>query len=302
MRPSHLADVAKAVALNEGLKCEVLGREEIAEFKMGAFMGVAKGSREEPKFIILEHAGKEGAPTVVLVGKGITFDSGGISLKSREHMEEMKTDMAGAAAVIAAMQGVARLDLPLHVIGLAPAAENLPSGDALKPGDVITAMNGKSIEVINTDAEGRLILADALSYAARYKPDAVIDIATLTGACVIALGEEVAGGIFSTEDALCERLVAAGEVNGEKLWRLPLYKEYKDRIKSDVADMKNTGGRYGGVGTAAWLLKEFTSYPWAHLDIAGMALAKTDSPYIPKGGTGFGVRTLLSYLVERSRN
>ena len=209
--------------------------------------------------------------------------------------------MAGAAAVISAVQGAARLKLPLHVVALAPAGENLPSGTACKPGDVLTAMNGKTIEVVNTDAEGRLILADALCYAARYEPDAVIDVATLTGACAIALGEEVAAGIFSNDDALYGDLSAAGEHNGERLWRLPLYEEYREKIRSGIADMKNTGGRYGGVGSAAVFLREFVSYPWAHIDIAGMAVAKNDAPYIRKGGTGFGVRTLLAYLMNRAK-
>lgn len=312
LTPHHLAEVSQAIALKEGMKCTVLEKEEMDRLKMGAFLGVASGSEEPPRFIIMEHNGpKDGdAPSldkpdlapIVLVGKGITFDSGGISLKPRDHMEEMKTDMAGAAAIIAAMQGVARLDLPLSVIGLIPTCENLPSGSACKPGDVLLAMNKKSIEVINTDAEGRLILADALCYAARYKPQAVIDVATLTGACVVALGEEVAAGIFSTHDELCSSLIAAGEFHGEKIWRLPLYEEYQEKIKSDVADVKNTGGRYGGVGSSAIFLKAFVSYPWAHIDIAGTALAKSDSPYTPKGGTGFGVRTLLSYLMERAEH
>jgi leucyl aminopeptidase len=214
-------------------------------------------------------------------------------------MEEMKSDMAGAAVVVGAMQGVAQLDLPLHIVGMAPACENLPSGHAYKPGDVLKAMNGKTIEVISTDAEGRLILADALCYAARYNPTAVIDLATLTGACVIALGDMVAAGIFSNEDELSLKLREAGASAGEKLWPLPLYEEYKDKIRSEVADMKNTGGRYGGVGTSAILLKEFTSYPWAHLDIAPMALSDSSGPYMPKGATGFGVRTLIEFLRGR---
>ncbi|MHC4941555.1 MAG: leucyl aminopeptidase [Planctomycetota bacterium] len=308
MTPSLLAEVARAVALNEGLAIEVLNADHMEDLGMGALLGVAQGSGEAPQFIIVEHKArisrdevidpKERTPTVVLVGKGITFDSGGISLKSRDHMEEMKTDMAGAAAVISVMQGVARLGLPIKVVALVPACENLPSGTAVRPGDVLTAMNGKTIEVVNTDAEGRLILADALCFASRYMPDMVIDVATLTSACVTALGEEVAAGIFSNNDELCAELIAAGEVQGEKLWRLPLFDEYKERIVSDVADMKNTGGRYGGVGSSAQFLMEFTSYSWAHMDIAGMAMAKRNRPYIPKGATGFGVRTLLEYLMK----
>jgi leucyl aminopeptidase len=306
MTPQALSEVASAIAVKEGLSCQVLGEEELADLKMGAFLSVAKGSVEAPRFIILEHRGRreEGErgpePPLVLVGKGITFDSGGISLKPRDRMEEMKTDMAGAAVVMAVLQAVSRLALPIHVVALAPACENLPSGSANKPGDVVTAMNGKTIEVVNTDAEGRLILADALCYAARYKPEAVIDVATLTGACVIALGEDVAAGIFSTHDDLWEGLSTAGEFNGEQVWRLPLYEAYREKIKSDVADMKNTGGRYGGVGTSAVFLQEFVSYPWAHFDIAGMSLGKNDSAYVPKGATGFGVRTLLSFLMSRT--
>jgi len=298
MTPHILADAARDIAAQNKLKCEVLGLEQVAELEMGAFMSVTRGSDEPPQFIILEHKPEAGQP-VIFVGKGITFDSGGISIKPSEKMEDMKGDMAGAAAVIGAMQAVAQLDLPMHVVALAPACENLPSGHAYKPGDVLKAMNGKTIEVISTDAEGRLILADALCYAARYNPSAVIDLATLTGACVIALGDMVAAGIFATDDDLSARLREAAAKAGEKLWPLPLYEEYKDKIKSEVADMKNSGGRYGGVGASAIFLKEFTSYPWAHLDIAAMSLNDSNSPYIPKGGTGFGVRTLVEFLRAR---
>jgi len=292
MTPHILADAARDMAARNHQKCEVLSLEQMAELGMGAFMGVTRGSDEPPQFIILEHKPDAGQP-VIFVGKGITFDSGGISIKPSEHMEAMKSDMAGAAAVIGAMQAVAQLDLPLHVVALAPACENLPSGHAYKPGDVLKAMNGKTIEIISTDAEGRLILADALCYAARYNPAAVIDLATLTGACVVALGDRVAAGLFSTDDELAAKLREAGTKAGEKLWPLPLYEEYKDKIKSEVADMKNSGGRYGGVGTSAIFLKEFTSYPWMHLDIAPMSL---DDKGI---ATGFGVRTLVEFLRGR---
>jgi leucyl aminopeptidase len=298
MTPHMLADTARVVASQNGLQCQVLGLEQMAELNMGALMGVTKGSDEPPQFIILEHRPDAGQP-VIFVGKGITFDSGGISIKPSEHMEDMKSDMAGAATVVGAMQAVARLDLPVHVIGLAPACENLPSGHAYKPGDVLKAMNGKTIEIISTDAEGRLILADALCYAARYNPAAVIDLATLTGACVVALGDMVAAGIFCNDDGLSAQLREAGAQAGEKLWPLPLYEEYKDKIKSEVADMKNTGGRSGGVGTSAIFLKEFTSYPWAHLDIAAMDFDDKGGPYQPKGATGFGVRTLVEFLRQR---
>jgi leucyl aminopeptidase len=298
MTPHILADAARDMAAQNKLKYEVLGREQMAELGMGALMGVTQGSDEPPQLIILEHKPEAGQP-VIFVGKGITFDSGGISIKPSDKMEDMKGDMAGAAAVIGAMQAVAQLDLPLHVVALAPACENLPSGHAYKPGDVLKAMNGKTIEVISTDAEGRLILADALCYAARYNPAAVIDLATLTGACVIALGDMVAAGIFSNDDELSSKLRGAASKAGEKLWPLPLYAEYKDKIKSQVADMKNTGGRYGGVGTSAIFLQEFTSFPWAHLDIAAMSLNDSNGPYIPKGGTGYGARTLVEFLRAR---
>jgi leucyl aminopeptidase len=299
MTPHTLAHAAQDMAAKNGCKCEVLNLEQIAELGMGAMMGVTRGSDEPPAFIILEHKPEAGQP-VIFVGKGITFDSGGISLKPGENMGAMKGDMAGAAAVIGAMQAVAQLDLPLHVVALAPACENLPSGHAYKPGDVLKAMNGKTIEIISTDAEGRLILADALCYADRYKPAAVIDLATLTGACVVALGENVAAGIFSNDEDLSARLRQAGTQAGEKLWPLPLYEEYRDKIKSEVADMKNSGGRSGGVGTSAIFLKEFTSYPWAHLDIAPMEADDRGGPYQPKGATGFGVRTLVEFARART--
>jgi leucyl aminopeptidase len=299
LTPRMLAYEAREMARRNHLICEVLNIDQMAELGMGALMGVTKGSDEPPQFIILEHKPDAGRP-VIFVGKGITFDSGGISIKPAERMEAMKGDMAGAATVIGAMQAVAQLDLPLHVVALAPACENLPSGHAFKPGDVLKAMNGKTIEVISTDAEGRLILADALCYAARYNPSAVVDLATLTGACVIALGENVAAGVFSNEDDLSAKLREAGSQAGEKLWPLPLYEEYKDKIKSEVADMKNSAGRYGGVGTSAIFLKEFTSYPWAHLDIAPMEADEKGGPYQPQGATGFGVRTLVEFLRARS--
>jgi leucyl aminopeptidase len=264
---------------------------------------VAQGSDEPAAFIILEHnAGREDLDTIVLVGKGITFDTGGISIKPTEGMERMRGDMAGAAAVLATMQAVGHLNLPLHVVGLAPATENMPSARAYKPGDVLTAMNGKTIEVISTDAEGRLILADALAYAARFEPQAVVDLATLTGACIVALGRGVAAGLFSTDDDLASRLIGAGQTCGERLWRMPLYDDYLDKIESLTADLANSGGRFGGVGTSAIFLKQFAEgYPWAHLDIAGMSFEEGGgSPkrpaYLQKGGTGFGVRLLVQFL------
>ena len=240
--------------------------------------------------------------TVVLVGKGITFDSGGISLKSADEMDRMRGDMAGGAAVLATMQAVGDMDLPLHVVGLAPFTENLPGGRAYKPGDVLTAMNGKTIEILSTDAEGRLVLADALVYAARFAPKAVVDIATLTGACVIALGRGVAAGAFGNDDALSARLQAASAATGERIWPLPLYDDYLDKIESVSADLANSGGRQSGVGSSAIFLKQFVEgYPWVHLDIAGMSFEeRADSPkrppYLQKGGTGFGVRLLVQFL------
>lgn len=295
--PSYLAEKAAAMAGEFGLKATILEKEDIGQLKMGAFLGVAQGSNEPPKFIIIEYSGgsKKKRP-YVLVGKAITFDSGGISIKPSAGMEEMKTDMSGGAAVIGAMKVVASLKLPVNVVGLVPATENLPGGSALKPGDILTSMSGQTIEVVNTDAEGRLILADALTYAERYNPMAVIDIATLTGACVIALGNH-ATGLLGNNEALKGAIIKAGEETGEKVWELPLWESYKEQIKSDIADMKNVGGREAGTITAAAFLDKFASkYHWAHLDIAGTAWEKKDKPYIPKGGSGVGVRLFTHFL------
>jgi leucyl aminopeptidase len=279
------------------LRLTVGDREWAREHNICAFLAVAKGAGEEPRFIILEYNGGDpDLPAVVLVGKGITFDTGGISLKSTENIKTMKLDMGGAAAVLGAMEAIARLHLPLHVVAIAPATENMPDANAYRPCDVITASNGKTIEIISTDAEGRMVLADALVHAARYNPQAVIDLATLTGSCVVALGQGVAGGLFCTDDALRDALLSAGQTVHERLWPLPLFDDYRQTIRSDVADMKNSGGAKGGVGTSAVFLKEFTDYPWAHLDIAGMVLAEKGSAYVPVGGTGFGVRVLVEYL------
>ena len=298
--PTRMAAEATEIAEAYGMKLTVGDREWAAERDMGAYLSVAKGAGEEPKFIVLEHnSEREDLDTVVLVGKGITFDTGGISLKAGEKMGEMKSDMAGAAAVLSTMKVVGQLNLPLRVIGITPCTENMPDAHAYHPADVITASNGKTIEIISTDAEGRMILADALVYAGRYKPKAVVDLATLTGACVIALGSAVAAGLFCTDDALRTKLVASGEATHERLWPMPLYEDYRKKIKSLVADMRNSGGRGGGVGTSAYFLKEFTDYPWAHLDIAGMALiteGSDTSPYTPLGATGFGVRLLVDFL------
>ena len=295
--PSRMADAAERIANAHGMELTIGDRDWAAERNMGAFLAVAQGAGKPPKFIVLEHhAGTQKEATLVLVGKGITFNSGGLSLKQSENMGAMKSDMGGAAAVLGAMKAVGMLDLPLHVIGIAPCTENMPDANAYRPADVITASNGKTIEIISTDAEGRMILADALVYAGRYQPKAVVDLATLTGACVIALGKDMAAGLFSNDESLAERLLNSSQATGERLWRLPLWDDYKQSIESDVADIKNTGGRMGGVATSAIFLKEFTDYPWAHLDIAGMALTDKASGYKPSGGTGFGVRLLVDFL------
>ena len=299
--PSKLAAVAADMAEQYGLGLTIGDRTWAAEHDMGAFLAVAKGAGEEPKFIVLEHgADHKEAETIVLVGKGVTFDTGGISIKGSANMGAMKSDMGGAAAVLGALKAVATLDLPLHVVGIVPSTENMPDAEAYRPADVIRASNGKTIEIISTDAEGRMILADALVYAERYEPKFVIDLATLTGSAIVALGKGVAAGLFSTDDGLRDALVAAGTTAFERVWPLPLYEDYRKTISSDVADMKNSGGRTGGVGTSAVFLQEFTNYPWAHLDIAGMALSDKGGPYTPKGGTGFGVRLLLEFLGSRT--
>ncbi len=301
LTPTMMAEMAQQMAQNHGkLQVKALDRDAITQLGMGALLGVAQGSAEPPRFIIVEH-GPQDAPPVVIVGKGITFDSGGISLKPAVGMDEMKGDMAGAAAVLGAMQAVADLDLPLHVIALVPSTENLPGGSAVKPADVVRAMNGKTIEINNTDAEGRLVLADALSYAATLspRPQAVIDLATLTGAIFIALGR-AAAGLFSNNDALADRLYKAGEHTGERVWRLPLYPEYREIIDSDVADMKNSAGIArgpAGAAVGAMFIQEFVdNFPWAHLDIASMTYLTKASDLGPKGGTGYGVRLLVDLL------
>jgi leucyl aminopeptidase len=302
MTPSILAEQARQMAKDCHLKCEVLDRKDIEKLGMGLLLGVAQGSEEPPKFIILEHrGGKRGQGNLVLVGKGITFDSGGISIKPADGMERMKYDMSGGAAVLGALRATALLNVPQNVIGLIPATENLPSGKATKPGDVHRAMNGKTVEIINTDAEGRLILGDALAYAARYQPIACVDLATLTGACVVALGHEAIGMMGNAQcEALMDRLRQAGTRTGERVWQLPLWDEYLEHVKSDVADVKNVGmGRAAGsIAGAAFLAKFVDGYPWVHLDIAGTAWADREQPYKPKGGTGVGVRLLTQMVLD----
>ena len=300
MTPSQMAEAARLLAKTSGLTVEVLEREQMAELGMGALLGVAQGSQQPPKFIILNYKGSDSDEIdVALVGKGITFDSGGISIKPSERMAEMKGDMAGGASVMAALSATARLKAKINVTAIVPATENLPSGSALKPGDILTAMNGKTIEVVNTDAEGRLILADALSYAQRLGAKSIIDVATLTGACKVALGT-VCSGAFSNNQELVDKVIAAGNKSGELIWQLPMYNEYKEQLKSDVADIKNIGGRYGGGAiTAAKFLAEFIDdTPWVHLDIAGTSESDKEHGYLVKGATGIPARTLLNLVLS----
>ncbi len=295
--PSYLAEVATRIGRECKLGVEVWRGRRLETAKLAGLLAVARGSHEPPCFIIMRYRPR-GRPRkrVALVGKGLTFDSGGLSLKPAKSMETMKLDMAGGATVMGVMAAIARLAPRVEVTGYVPATENLPGGGAQKPGDVIRYMNGKTVEVLNTDAEGRLILGDALALASRGKPDLIIDLATLTGACVVALGPQVAG-IMGNDQALVDRLIACGKEAGEPLWQLPLVKEYREDIKSSVADLKNVGGGSAGTITAALFLQEFVDGPaWAHLDIAGPAFAEKDFPYTPKGGTGFGIRTLVSFL------
>lgn len=296
MTPTTIAGIAKTIARRFRLRARVLEREQMRRLGMGALLGVASGSAQLPKFIILEYRKGGRKPFIALVGKTITFDSGGISIKPSENMDRMKDDMSGGAAVLGAIRTAAALKLPLNIVALLPATENMPSGSAYKPGDVLRTMSGKTIEILSTDAEGRLILSDALAFACRYKPAAIIDIATLTGACRIALGQE-ASGMLGNNDKLKERIRAASDQTGERVWELPLWEGYFEQIKSDIADMKNTGGRDGGAITAACLLSKFVQkYPWVHLDIAATAWTDKDRSYTPKGATGIGVRLLTQFL------
>ena len=292
--PSFLARLARDLGGEfSKLKTKILNEKEMKTLKMGALLAVAKGSAEPPKMITMQYKGAAGAP-IVLVGKGVTFDSGGISLKPAAAMDEMKFDMGGAAAVFGAMLACVRMKLPLHVVAVVPSCENMPGGQAVKPGDVIRAMNGKTIEVLNTDAEGRLILADALSYCARYKPAAVVDAATLTGACVIALGRHL-NGMMSADDGLAGELSAAGAVSGDECWRLPLGGKYNSQLKSAYADLANIGGREAGATTAACFLSNFTEgQKWAHLDIAGTAWDAK------KRATGRPAPLLAQFLIRRA--
>jgi leucyl aminopeptidase len=299
MTPSIMAERARELAASCRLECQVLGRAEMQELGMGALLGVAQGSREPPQLIVLHYRGGDSAETnLALVGKGITFDSGGISIKPSEKMGEMKGDMSGGAAVMAVMQALARLKPGINVMSVIPATENLPDGSAIKPGDVLTAMGGKTIEIISTDAEGRLVLADALSYVRKAGAKRIVDVATLTGACHIALGD-VCSGAFGNNQELIDKVIAAGSEAGELIWPMPMYEQYKEQNKSDVADIKNAGGRYGGAITAAQFLAEFVGdTPWVHIDIAGTFLSDKEKGYLTKGATGVPVRTLVNLVLE----
>ena len=298
--PEYLAERARTIAEEYGMELDVLDRAGIEEEGLTGLATVGRSASNAPRFIVLEHRkGGDSAP-VILVGKAVTFDSGGISIKPSSGMENMKFDMSGGAAVLGAMEATGALDLPLNVVALVPATENLPGGDAFKPGDVLEMHSGKTVEIVTTDAEGRLILADALSYARRYEPAAVVDCATLTGACVVALGDHASGLMGNNEDLIAE-VQAAGEAAGEKAWPLPLLEEYTEQIKGDTADIKNSGGRGGGASTAGAFLKEFADYPWAHLDIAGTAYGKKGNAYTTSGATGVPARLLVEFLLGRAR-
>jgi len=296
MTPGLLAERARALASEEGLECEILDQDRMRQLGMGALLGVAQGSAEPPVLIVLRYRpadNPEPAAHLGLIGKGVTFDSGGISIKPAENMEKMKYDMAGAAAVIGAMRAIARLRPSIAVTALAPAVENMPSGRAQRPGDIVTTLSGKTVEVINTDAEGRLILADAMTYARQLGCTHLVDAATLTGAIVVALGY-VYVGVFASDDNLRERLLEAARAAGDKFWPMPLDDDYKEQLKSAFADLPNTGGRWGGAVTAAMFLKEFAdTTPWAHLDIAGTAWLEDAKPYLAKGPSGVPLRTLI---------
>jgi leucyl aminopeptidase len=300
--PDYLAETAREIGQRYGMTVTVLGRAEMEREHMGSFLCVAQGTSQDPKLIVLEYRrGAREAKPVGLVGKGLCFDSGGISIKPAQGMEWMKFDMCGAAGVLGAMETIGRLQLPVNVVGLVGATTNMPSGEAVKPGDVVQASNGKYVEIINTDAEGRLVLADVLAYAKRYNPAAVIDAATLTGACVIALGH-TATGVMGSDDALVQEVLDAAKRAGEPGWPLPLWDDYKELIKSDVADVKNSGGRPAGTITAALFLKEFAEgYPWVHLDIAGTAYTESDLGTIPRGPTGVPVGTFVEFVRGRTR-
>ncbi len=296
--PGYLASTARELGKNHKFKVTVLEYKDILKLGMGSFLSVTKGTAEPPKFIVMEYSGgvKKDKP-VVLVGKGITFDTGGISLKPGEGMDEMKYDMSGAGSVLGTFRAIAGMGLPVNLVGLIPTCENMPSGTAIKPGDIVTSMSGQTIEILNTDAEGRLILCDALTYAERYEPAAVVDIATLTGACVVALGN-VATGMYANRDDLAKALEDAGHASWDRVWRMPLWDDYQEQLKSNFADMANIGGRPAGSVTAACFLARYAKkYPWAHLDIAGIAWKSGRE----KGSTGRPVPLLTEFLIRRTQ-
>lgn len=300
--PEYLAQTAREIARRHKMTVKVFGRREMEKLKMGSFLAVALGTKQDPKLIVLKYnGGTRGAAPVALVGKGLCFDSGGISIKPAPGMEAMKFDMSGAAGVLGAMESIARMKLKVNVVALIGSTTNMLGGEAMKPGDVVIASNGKSIEILNTDAEGRLVLADVLVYAQRFKPQAVVDAATLTGAVVIALGTSTVG-VMGNDQKVIDEVLAAGTRGGEPGWQLPLFEEYKEQLKSDVADLRNIGGRGAGTITAALFLQEFAEgMPWVHLDVAGTAYSDTDLVVMPKGPTGTPVRTFVEFVRGRAR-
>lgn len=303
IHPQGLAEEALKLGERLDLKVTVLDMPQLIEQGFGGILTIGKGSDNEPRFIIMEYGeAKEGVPTVCLVGKGLTFDSGGLSIKPADAMENMKNDMGGAAAVYGGMHTLAELKLPLHVVALIPAAENMPSSKACRPGDIVKTLSGKTIEVLNTDAEGRVILSDALFYAQRYKPEAILEFSTLTGAIIIALGAH-ASGLMGTDQALVDQLIRAGEDSGDRVWQLPMWEEYHEMVKSEVADLKNLAGRPAGSITAATFLAAFVGdYPFAHVDVAGTAwVDRPAKPYETRGGTGAGVRLITAYMRQLSK-
>ncbi len=298
--PSFLGDTAREIGQRHGFTVTVLDRAQIVAEGMGALLAVAQGSVTEPRFITLEYNGGGTAKPVVLVGKGITFDTGGISIKPAAQMEDMKYDMSGAAAVLGAMEAIGRIKPGVNVVGVVPSCDNMPSGTAVRPADVVKSHLGKTIEIVNTDAEGRLILADALSYVRRFKPAAVLDAATLTGAAVYVTGHQ-ASPMMGNDEALIEEVRRASERSGERVWPLPMYDEYREQNKSDIADVKNSGGRPAGTITAGWFLREFVDgFPWVHLDVAGTAYTDSDSPPLAKGPAGVPVRTFVEFVLGRA--
>ncbi|TLD40473.1 MAG: Cytosol aminopeptidase PepA [Candidatus Jettenia ecosi] len=300
--PTILANTAKKLAGETGVHCKIVSTPELKKLGMGGILGVSQGSNQPPKLIILEYNIRaKNQDTIIFVGKGITFDSGGICIKPAKDMDQMKSDMSGAAAVMGAMKAISKMRLPQRIIGLIPCTENMPGSSAIKPGDIVKFYSGKTAEVVNTDAEGRLILADALGYAENYKPDAVIDLATLTGSCVVALGT-IATGMAGNNEELKKRIRIAGEKSWERVWELPLWDEYQEYIKSDIADIKNTGGPHAGAITAACFLSKFTGkYPWVHLDIAGTSWCDKNTAYTRKGASGVGVRLLIQLIQDWTR-